>query len=381
MATDLYEILGVKRGANDNEIKSAYRKLALKWHPDKHKGDQEAEKKFKEINVAYEILSDKKKRQQYDTFGSTSGPSGGFQRGGNGQAYGFDFGGFDFSGYSGGGGGGFADIFESFFGGATQGGGRRKKSAARRGSDIEARINIAFEEAIFGCEKELEITKPDLCQHCNGKGSEKNSQIVTCKTCGGAGEIRSVKNTILGQMTTARTCEQCNGEGKVPEKLCTVCSGTTRVRTKERIKVKIPAGVDNGTTIRLTAKGEGGIKGGQNGDLYITLDVGPSDKFIRSGNDIHSQLKIHVLQAILGDEVEIETLRGKQSIKIPPGTEDGKVFKISGQGVAKQGGGTGDHIIKIKIEIPKKLSKKQKELYEELATEVGLDIKKSGLFW
>lgn len=380
MAADLYEILGVKRDANDNEIKAAYRKLALKWHPDKHKGDLEAEKKFKEINVAYEILSDKKKRQQYDTFGSTSGP-GGFQGGGNGQAYGFDFNGFDFSGFSGGNSGGFADIFESFFGGAAQGGARKKRSAARRGGDIEARIKIAFEEAVFGCEKELEISKPDICSHCDGKGSEKGSQVITCKTCSGTGEIRSVKNTILGQMTTSRVCDQCNGEGKVPEKLCTFCNGTTRVRAKERIKVKIPAGVDNGTTIRLTGKGEGGVKGGPSGDLYITLGVDPSDKFIRSGSDIHSQLKINVLQAILGDEIEVDTLRGKQTIKVPPGTEDGKVFKISAQGVAKQGGGTGDHMIKVKLEIPKRLSKKQKELYEELAREEGLDLKKSGLFW
>jgi len=375
MNKDLYEILGIKKGATDQEIKSAYRKLALKWHPDKHKGEKDAEEKFKEINQAYEVLSDKQKRQQYDTFGSAGGPGAGFSGGG-----------FDFSGFGGGGGaGGFADIFETFFGGGAQGArgyGARKRTAKRRGNDIETTINISFEEAVFGVEKELEITKPVKCENCNGEGAEPDSAIISCKTCNGTGQVKTVRNTILGQVATSHVCDQCNGEGKVPEKKCTKCHGTTRVRKKERITVKIPAGVDNGSTIRLSSKGEGGIKGGPSGDLYISLRVQASNKFVRSGRDIHTEQNIHVLQAILGDEVEVDTLYGPTKIKIPPGTQNGKVFKLTGKGVEKIGGGhNGDHLIKIKIIIPEKLSKKEKELYAKLAEESDMDLKKGGLFW
>ncbi|MFH1284668.1 MAG: molecular chaperone DnaJ [Candidatus Peregrinibacteria bacterium] len=378
MAQDLYEVLGVKKDANDSDIKAAYRKAALKWHPDKHKSDKEAEKKFKEINAAYEVLSDKKKRQQYDTFGSAGG-HGGFSGGGAGFPGGGGFGGFDFSGFSDGS-SGFADIFESFFGGGGRS--KTKKNGPMRGNDIEAEIKISFEDAVFGCEKELEIVKSDVCRHCKGKGSEPDTTIITCKTCGGTGEIRSVRNTILGQVSTSSVCGECGGEGRVPEKKCSVCHGTTRVRTRERVKVRIPAGVDNGSTIRLQGKGEGGIKGGPSGDLYINLQVEQSKKFVRAGSDIHSEVEIHLLQSVLGDVVKVETLEGSEEIKIPPGTDDGKVFKISGAGVPKIGGGSkGDHLVKIKIAVPKKLSKKEKELYVQLAQEAGLDIKKGGLFW
>lgn len=373
---DLYKILGVKKDATETEIKAAYRKLALKWHPDKHKGDEDAETKFKEINVAYELLSDKQKRQQYDAFGSAGpGGAGGFPGGG-----GAGFGGFDFSGFSGGS-SGFADIFETFFGGGNVRS-RSKKAGPIRGNDIEAAIKIDFEEAVFGCEKELEITKPDVCEHCSGKGAEPGSSIVTCKTCGGEGEIREARNTILGQMTTSRTCDECLGEGRVPEKKCTKCHGTTRARVKERVKVKIPAGVDNGSTIRLSGKGEGGINGGPGGDLYINLIVNPSKKFVRSGNDIHVEVDIHLVIAVMGGEIEVETIDGKERIKIPAGTEDGKVFKLSDKGVPKvSGSGRGDHLVKVRILIPKKLSKKEKELYLQLAEEAGIDTKKGGLFW
>ncbi len=381
MAKDLYEILGVEKKATDAEIKGAYRKLALKWHPDKHKGEKEAETKFKEINSAYEILSDKKKRQQYDTFGSAGG-AGGF--GGGGGAAGFD--GFDFSNFSGGGGASnFADIFESFFGGGMgggQNGGRRGGSGAMRGNDIEAQIRISFEDAVFGTEKDLEITKPDVCKRCSGKGAEPGSQIISCKTCQGSGEIRQVRNTILGQMSTASVCPDCNGEGRVPEKICGECHGTTRVRGKERVKVKIPAGVDNGSTIRLSGKGEGGVKGGKAGDLYINLQVESSKKYVRSGADIHSEVSIPVVQAVMGGEVRVETVRGQQMIKIPHGTQDGKVFRLTEKGAPKLGGsGNGDHLVKIRINVPDKLSKREKELYIELAKEAGIDVKKGGLFW
>lgn len=379
MSQDLYKILGVEKSADDTAIKSAYRKLALKWHPDKHKGDQEAEKKFKEINVAYEVLSDKQKRQQYDTFGSTGG-QGGFPGGGGGGAGGFDFSGF--SGFGGGGASDFADIFESFFGGGG-GGGRaksRRSGGAMRGNDIETNIKITFEEAVFGSEKELEITKLDVCKNCEGKGAEPGSSIVSCKSCSGTGEVRTIRNTILGQMATSRVCEECHGEGKVPERKCVNCQGTTRFLDKERIKIRIPAGVDNGSTIRLSGKGEGGVKGGPAGDLYINLVVAPSKQFVRSGLDIHSEINLHVLQAIMGSEVDVDTIHGIEKIKIPPGTGDGKVFKLSGKGVPRNNS-AGDHLAKVKIKIPKKVSKKEKDLYAQLAEEAGLDIKKSGLFW
>lgn len=378
MAKDLYEVLGISKAATDADIKSAYRKLAMKYHPDKHKGDKDSEQKFKEINVAYEILSDKKKRQQYDTFGATGAGQGGFGGGGGGGRGGFE--GMDFSGF-GDSMGGFADIFETFFGGGARSS-SRKKSASVRGNDIETTIKISFEDAVFGCQKELEITKPDVCKHCGGQGAEPGSPVVTCKTCGGTGEIRTIKHTILGQMTASHVCNECRGEGKKPEKLCSVCNGATRERVKERIKVKIPAGVDNGSTIRLSGKGEGGVKNGPSGDLYINLRVEPSKKFVRYGYDIHSEISIHLIQAVLGDEVSVDTIYGPQTIKIPPGTEDGKVFKLTGKGVMKDVNYVGNHLVKIKIIIPKKLSKKEKDLYVELAKEAGIDVKKSGgLFW
>jgi len=375
MSKDLYETLGLNKNATEKEIKTAYKKAALKWHPDKNKGNKEAETKFKEINSAYEVLSDKQKRQQYDTFGSTGGAGGGFPGGG---------GGFDFSGFSQGGSGGFADIFESFFGGQSGGGrsGGRPRNPARRGNDIEAGIRISFEEAIFGVEKELEITKPDICKKCDGKGSEPGTKIINCTTCSGSGEVREVRNTILGQMSTARVCDQCRGEGRVPEKKCTTCHGTTRVRTKERVKVKIPAGVDNGSTIRLSGRGEGGVKGGSAGDLYINLNVEASKDFVRSGSDIHSVIEIPLVQAVLGGELEVKTVHGNENIKIPHGTQDGKVFKLSNKGAPRlSASGNGHHLVKIHIRIPEKLSKREKELYLELAKESGIDVKKGGLFW
>lgn len=390
MPQDLYEILGIGKTATDQEIKAAYRKSALKWHPDKHKGEKEAEKKFKEINQAYEVLSDKKKRQQYDTFGAVPGQNGfpggsygGAGGGPGGYASGFSGqGGFDFSDFTNGA-SGFADIFETFFGGNSRGGSKSRsaKSSSQRGNDIEATIKISFEDAAFGCEKELEITKSDICTHCKGNGSEPGSAIITCKICNGTGEIRSVRNTILGQITASHACDNCNGEGRVPEKKCSVCHGLSRVRVKERVKVRIPAGVDNGSTIRLSGKGEGGIKGGASGDLYINLNVEASKKFVRSGADIHSVSEIPIVQAVLGGTIDIETIYGKEKINIPAGTEDGKVFKLSGKGITKLStGARGDHLIKVHIKVPQKLSKKEKELYIQLAQESGIDIKKSGWF-
>lgn len=305
MAKDFYQVLGLNKGANEQEIKSAYRKLALQWHPDKHKGEKDAEQRFKEINEAYEVLSDPQKRQQYDTFGSAGAGGQGFQGFGNGN--------FDFQSF---GGGGFADIFESFFGASGFNGGRA--DGPRRGSDIEASIQISFRDAAFGAEKDLEITKPD------GQGG----------------------------------------------------------RVKERVKVKIPAGIGNGSTIRLTGKGGKGVRGGRDGDLYITLLVEKHPKFVRAGADVHSEVTIHLLQGVLGTTIEVETLHGNAEIKVPAGTADGTVFKIAGKGAAELNtGGMGDHLVKVRLDVPKKLSKREKELYEELAAEAKIDVKKGGLFW
>lgn len=377
MPKDLYETLGIAKGATDQEIKHAYRKQALKYHPDKHKGDKDSEEKFKEINQAYETLSDKSKRQQYDTFGSTGGGGGGHGGGGF-SGGGQGFGGFDFGGDQ----GGFADIFETFFG-AQGGGGKsrssRKSGGAMRGNDIEANIRISFEDAVFGCEKDLEISKQDQCGHCKGNGAEPGTPIVTCKQCHGSGEIRTIRNTILGQMSTQHVCDECNGSGRMAEKKCTTCHGSTRVRMKDRVKVKIPAGVDNGSTIRVTGKGEGGARGGASGDLYINLAVEASKKFVRDGIDIHSEVEVALVQAVLGSEIDVDTLDGIQTIRIPAGTQDGKVFKLSEKGVVRIGGTVrGNHLVKIRVVVPEKLSKREKELYIELAKESGIDVKKGG---
>lgn len=383
MPKDLYEILGVSKTASEQEIKRAYRKLALKWHPDKHKSDKDAETKFKEINQAYEVLSDAKKRSMYDQFGAVPGAGGpgggGFGGAGWPGGAGFEgFSGFSQAGF-GEGGFDFTDIFDTFFGG---GGGRRaRKRGPVRGNDIEAMIAISFEEAAFGIEKELELTKVNKCSACNGNGAEPGSAIKNCPECGGTGEVRSVRHTILGQIATSRTCEKCQGEGKIPESVCKKCHGTGRVRSTERITVKIPAGVDNGTTIRLSGNGEAGSRGGEYGDMFVTMRVTPSKKFGRDGSDIHTEKYVHFVQAVLGDEIDVETLYGLVKLKIPSGTQSGRVFKLKEYGIKKiNGGGRGDHFVKIIADVPQKLSRKEKELYAELAREAGIKINDKG-FW
>lgn len=374
MAQDYYETLGVSKDASDQDIKKAYRKLAQQYHPDKHKGDKDAEKKFKEANEAYEVLSDQQKRAQYDQFGSAGA---GFGGGGGGAGFqgGFNANGFDFSQFSGS--GGFADIFETFFGGAAGGGARQRSAGPRPGRDIEFRLDLRFEEAAFGVEKELAITKPVSCDHCHATGAEPGSKSVRCNTCNGTGEIRTVRQTILGQMATAAPCGECHGEGRVHEKKCSVCHGATRIKRDERVKVKIPAGVDNDSTIRLSGKGEAGVLGGASGDLYVHIRVAPSKKFVRNGYDVHTEEHIHLLQAVLGDEIEVEMLQDKLTLKIPDGTQSGKVFRLKEKGIEKlRGTGKGDHYVKIVVDIPAKLSRKERDLYLQLAQEAKISTKK-----
>lgn len=375
MAKDYYKILGVDKGSSDSEIKKAYRRIAQKNHPDKNPDDKGAEQRFKDATEAYEVLSDKQKRQQYDTFGSSF-------RGGAGGPGGFsgnvNFGqGFDFSDI-----GGFSDIFESFFGGARQGGGRRSRSGPMRGNDIEAIVHLNFKEAINGTTRELEITKPIQCETCNGRRVAPGSKMKMCSACSGSGQVRKVQNTILGQVNTVAPCDSCQGAGEIPEKVCETCKGSSRVQKNEKLSVKIPAGVDNGSTIRLAGKGEGGLNGGPAGDLFIHVQVKEDDFFVRRGNHIHTVEYIHVVQAVLGDEIQVQTVEGETTLKIPAGTQSHTTFKLSGRGVTSPGRSKkGDHFIEIRVIVPKKLSKAEKKLYTDLADTSDLDIKGSkGLF-
>ncbi len=369
---DYYELLGLSKDASEQDIKKAYRKMALQYHPDKNKGDKAAEEKFKEINQAYETLSDPQKRGNYDRFGQAGA------QGFNGfDPSGFNASGFDFSG----GAGGFADIFESFFGGMG-GGGQKAKKGPRPGNDIEFQIQLTFEEAAFGVEKELAVTKRVSCKHCNATGAEPGSKSITCDVCHGTGEVRQIRQTLFGQMATSRPCSKCSGEGKIHERSCSICQGQTRVRETEKIKVKIPAGVDSDSTVRLTGKGEAGPLGGQPGDLYVHIKVAPSKTFVRNGYDTHSEMHIHLLQAILGDDIQVDTLSGKVMLNIPAGTQSGKVFKLKEYGIQKlKSQGRGDHYVKVIVDIPLKVSRRERELYNELGKEAGLKNKsKEGFF-
>lgn len=370
---DPYKALGVDKNVSEAEIKKAYRKLALKYHPDKG-GNKEDEKKFKEVTEAYEILGDKQKRAQYDQFGSVSGGPGG----------GSGFGGFDFNNFQNVNfdfGGGFGDIFDSFFGG----GNRRSKSQQGpiRGGDIEIIVHLTFEESVFGTTKEIEISRYEQCEHCMGMGNEPGSQMITCEDCNGTGQHIRIQRTPLGQIQTAATCETCKGAGKRAEKICRECKGEYRVLKNQKIKIKIPAGIHDKAAIRLSGKGEAGLKGGPSGDLFAHISVTASREFIREKDDISTTEEIHLVQAVLGDEINIRTIHGDVKLKIPAGTKNGKVFKLKDYGVPKVGSTTkGDHYVTISVDIPSKVSKKEKELYEELAKESKLEIKpqNKGLF-
>jgi len=376
MSQDFYDLLGVNKQSTDSEIKRAYRKMANKYHPDKNQGDAKAEAKFKEVSKAYETLSDPQKRRMYDQFGEQGANMGGGPGG-----FGQGFGGFDFSG--GGGAEAFADIFESFFGG----GGRRassKQSGPRKtpGEDLEMQMQLDFDEAIFGAKKKIKIRRVVLCDGCTGSGAQPGSKVVSCQACNGSGQIKQVRNTMLGQMVTSQVCGACRGEGQVPEKKCTKCGAAKRMSRHEELEVTIPKGIKPQTTIRLKGKGNQGL-GGPDGDLYIRIAVKTSKKFTRHGDDIKSHIYLNVVQAILGDEIEVETMHGKATLRFPPGTQHGKILTIDSKGVPLSDGTFGNHLVEVSVDIPKKISKTERNLYLELAKESGLDIKpgKSGLLW
>ncbi len=365
MNKDPYDILGVAKTASADEIKKAYRRLANQHHPDKG-GDAE---KFKEINWAYQILSDDKKKEAFDRFGNAD------MAGGMGGAGGFG------GGFQGGEdifGGGFSDIFENFFSGGGMGGGRPQSRRSQRGEDIEMDMQLEFMEVVSGVEKTLKITKTFPCTDCTGSGVEKGSSIVTCDECQGSGQVRRVQQTILGSIATASPCPKCSGEGKIPEQKCHVCHGEGRVRRTEEVKVKIPAGVDNGMNIRMPGYGEAGRRGTPSGDLYLSISVRPDKRFQREGSDIVSEIFISVPQAVLGDTLPIETVYGEVSVKIPSGIQSGQVLKIRGKGLPKVNTTQiGDHLLSVHVEIPKHLSSREKEIYEQLRTEQSGGKKRS----
>lgn len=355
---DYYEILGVAKNATGEEIKKAYRKLALKYHPDKG-GTKEDEAKFKEINEAYQVLSDSKKRQQYDSFGhgfsAKGGPSSGWDWGAYQQGFGGN-GGFNINFEDL---GGLGDIFEMFGGG---GGARRPK----KGADIEASIAIDFMEAVKGTEREITLDKYDVCDRCKGSGAEPGAGTKNCPTCHGTGQVQEQRQTMFGTIVQKGICPTCKGSGKVPEKPCTKCKGEGRVRERKPFKVKIPAGIASGQTIRVAGKGEAGTAGIPAGDLFLSVMVREDPKFTRDGQNILSEVNVTFPQAALGTNVEVETVSGKVKLKIPAGTQSGKVFKLSGRGLPYlHSNQKGDHLVSVKVETPTKLSRKQRQLLEE----------------
>lgn len=358
---DYYEVLGVSKTATEQEIKSAFRKQAKTCHPDLHPGDKEAEAKFKELNEAAEVLSDPDKRAKYDQFGHAAfDPSMG-----GGSSYGSGFGG---------GFGGFGDIFDTVFGGGFGGfgGSTRSNSGPVPGNDLRYNLTLTFEEAAFGAKKEILIPREEACETCHGNGSKPGSEPVRCTACGGTGTVRTQQNTILGSFTSTRPCSHCNGTGKIIKDPCADCHGSGRVKKTKRINISVPAGIDNGQTISMRGEGEAGLRGGPNGDLYISISVKPHTLFVRQGYDLYLTMNISFATAALGGEITIPTLNGTVRYTVPAGTQTGTTFRLRDQGVKKlQQTGNGDLLVTVKIEVPKKLTDEQKDLIAKLAESFG----------
>ena len=344
---DYYEVLGVARGASEEEIKKAYKKMAKKYHPDLNPDDPEAAEKFKEVNEAASVLTDTEKRSRYDQFGH-AGVDGNMGGGG--------FGGFeDLSGF-----GGLGDIFDSLFGG----GGMRRNDPNRpqRGADIETEIDVSFEEAAFGVDKEITVTRWDSCSTCHGSGAAAGTSPVTCPTCHGSGQVRTVQNTPLGQMQSVRPCHQCGGKGTIVEQPCSACGGSGSVKKKHTIKVTVPAGLDDGNTLRVSGEGNAGKNGGPGGDLFVHVYVRPHALFERVNDDVYADEDITFAQAALGDTLQVPTLDGSVSFQVPAGTQNNAVFRLKGKGIPRlRGKGRGDHRIRIRILVPTDLSEEQKK--------------------
>jgi molecular chaperone DnaJ len=344
---DYYEVLGIGRSSSDDDIKKAFRRLARQYHPDVNK-EPGAEARFKEINEAYEVLGDPEKRTAYDRFGHA------------GVGAGAGMGGFEGFGF-----GGLNDIFEQFFASAA---GQQRRTSTQRGADIRYDLTITFEEAVFGCQKEIELPRWESCPTCRGSGAQPGTSTQRCSVCQGTGEIRRVQQSIFGQFVNVMVCDRCHGEGRVITTPCERCRGQGRVRTTRQVIVNIPAGVDDGINVRVTGEGEVNARGGSPGNLYVSLTVKPHPFFKRQGNDIIYDLPLSFTQAALGDEVEVPTIDGKTTIKIPAGTQSGRAFRLKGQGVpVVHSSARGDQHVIVKVVTPTNLTNKQKELLREFA--------------
>ncbi len=356
---DYYEVLGVDRNATEDEIKKAYRQTAKKYHPDLHPGDKQAEEKFKEANEAYEVLSDAEKKARYDQFGHAGvDPNYGAGQGG----YGAGFGGMDFD---------LGDIFSSFFGGGF-GGGRSNPNAPQRGSDTQASVTISFEEAAKGCKRTVETMKIDVCDECHGNGCAAGSSPKTCPECHGSGHVTAQQRTPFGVIQTQKTCSRCNGRGTVIDNPCRKCHGAGRVRKPSSIEISIPAGIDDRQVINARGQGNKGVNGGPAGDLRVVVNVRPHPIFERDGYNVWVEMHISYPEAVLGCELEVPTLDGKVKYNVPAGTQSGDVFKLRNKGIQTLNNrGRGDELVRVIVDIPKKVTEKQKQLILELSKELG----------
>lgn len=350
---DYYEVLGIGRDATDDDIRKAFRKLAFKYHPD-HNHDEGASEKFKELNEAYEVLCDPTKRSAYDQFGHNGGAS----------LFGRESNGFDF---------GFGDIFEAFFGGSVAG----TRQAPEKGAALQYGTTITLTEAAFGCEKQITITRTEYCSDCQGTRSKAGSQPERCPNCNGTGQIKRVQSSVFGRFTNITTCPKCRGEGRIVIEPCPKCHGTGREKRQRTIAVKVPAGVSDGNQIRISGEGEAGLRGGPNGDLYVSISVLEHEFFKREGDNIYYELPINFAQAALGIESNIPTLEGNSTLKIPAGCQSGATFRLKNKGITHlQGRGRGDQIVTVSVVTPGSLTKEQKQLFEKLAESLEKDKQK-----
>ena len=356
---DYYEVLGVRREATGEELKRAYRKLAMQYHPDRNNGDKAAEERFKEIGEAYAILSDPEKRQRYDAFGHAA------------DGVPPDFGAFSFDSAF--------DLFDMFFGG---GGRRRGRSGPQRGADLRMNIDVTFEEAVFGAKRTIEVPRAGTCQACEGTGARPGTKATQCPTCHGAGQVRRTVQSVFGQMTNVSMCPQCHGEGRVVDDPCQECRGQGRVETRHNVEVTIPAGIDEDVTLRLSGEGEAGPRGGPTGDLYIGFRIKPHPQLVRNGQDVVYELAVSIPQAVLGDTITVPTVSGEHTVVVPPGTQPGRQIKLHGLGVPHvRSGRRGDQICVVRLVVPSHLSHQDKELYEQLGGRTGQPAEvKKGFF-